>query len=93
MRGLAVILGVALGLSGCAMPIPGRGDYASAARYHEQQAQEHAYLAQRNQDAAAWQAAKGDDRGAEQSRAAAEDQASSARWQHLQAEKDSWFAW
>ena len=87
-----VAMAAAFGLSGCAAT-PGPGDYAAAARAHEQNAREHAYLADRNREAAQWQASHGDTFGAAQSQAAATDQTRAARWQQFQANKDSWLTW
>lgn len=67
-----------LGLSGC-VPTPGSADYAAAARAHQEQAREHGYLAERNREAAKWQASYGDARGAAQSQATAIDQTRAAQ--------------
>ena len=81
-----------LALTGC-VATPGSADYAAAARAHQEQAREHGYLAERNREAARWQASYGDARGASQSEAAAADQTQAAQWQRFQATKDRWLSW
>jgi hypothetical protein len=82
----------ALSLTGC-VPTPGAADYAAAARAHQEQAREHGYLAERNREAARWQASYGDARGAARSEAAATDQTQAAQWERFQATKDRWLSW
>ena len=85
-------LGAALAVAGCAYS-PGPGDYAAASSYHARQAAHDQYMAGRDRNAAAWQAAGGDYGGASQAQAAAADRSRSAGWQRFQANKDALLGW
>ncbi|MBV9775460.1 MAG: hypothetical protein JO143_00280 [Acetobacteraceae bacterium] len=91
MRSRVVGLGMALvavgALAGC---VPGRAGYAGWSEYRQQQANEHAYLAQRNTEAAQAQARRGNDQGARLSQAAAEDQSTQAQEERNHAARDRW---
>ncbi len=85
--GLVMALAVADGLAGC---VPGSAGYAGWSDYRQQQANEHAYLSQRNAEAARSQAQRGNYRGAQLSQAAAEDQAAQAQQDRDHAARDRW---
>jgi len=87
--GLGVAVAVAGGLTGC---VPGSAGYAGWSEYRQQQANEHAYLAQRNAEAARFQAQRGNYRGARLSQAAAEDQADQAQEDRNHAARDRWLS-
>jgi hypothetical protein len=86
--GLGVALAAAGGLAACA---PG-GGYADYAQWRQQQADQSAYLARRNQAAANWQAAEGNYYGAQQSQAAANEAAGEAQAQQSHADRDAFFS-
>ena len=85
--GLVMALAAAGGLAGC---VPGPAGYAGWSEYRRQQASEHAYLAQRNAEAAQFQARRGNYQGAQLSQAAAEDQAAQAQEERNHAARDRW---
>ncbi|HJS85855.1 MAG TPA: hypothetical protein VJ779_10375 [Acetobacteraceae bacterium] len=85
--GLGMALAVAGSLTGC---VPGTAGYAGWSEYRQQQAAEHAYLAQRNAEAARFQARRGNYRGAQLSQAAAEDQSEQAQEERNHAARDRW---
>jgi hypothetical protein len=85
--GLGMAVAVAGALAGC---VPGSAGYAGWSEYRQQQANEHAYLSNRNAEAARWQARRGDYRGAQLSQAAAEDQAVQAQQDRDHAARDRW---
>ncbi|MBV8614883.1 MAG: hypothetical protein JOY66_14125 [Acetobacteraceae bacterium] len=85
--GLVMALAAAGGLAGC---VPGPAGYAGWSEYRQQQASEHAYLAQRNAEAAHFQARRGNYQGAQLSQAAAEDQAAQAQEERNHAARDRW---
>ena len=91
LRSLVTGLGIALAaagvLAGC---VPGTAGYAGWSEYRQQQANEHAYLAQRNTEAAQAQVRRGNDQGARLSQAAAEDQAAQAQEERNHAARDRW---
>ena len=88
------ILWIALGLgtvgmlAGCT---PGPGGYAGYANYRQQQADQHAYAAQRDQQAAQWQAQSGNYYGAQQAQAAADAQSNQASADQAHANRDRFF--
>lgn len=88
-----IVLGVALaaagGLAACA---PGGYGYAPYAQMRQQQADQSAYLARRNQAAANWQASEGNYYGAQQSQAAANEAAGEAQAQQAHANRDAFFS-
>lgn len=85
MIGCGIALGAAALLAGCA---PGPGGYAAFSNYRQQQADQHAYLARRNEQAARWQSATGDYYGAQRSEEAAGAQAAAARQEQAHANRD-----
>jgi mannitol-1-phosphate/altronate dehydrogenase len=85
--GLGMAVAAAGGLTGC---VPGSAGYAGWAEYRQQQANEHAYLSQRNAEAARLQAQRGNHEGARLSQAAAEDQAEQAQQERNHAARDRW---
>jgi hypothetical protein len=87
--GVGVALAAAGGLTGC---VPGSAGYAGWSEYRQQQASEHAYLAERNAEAARFQARRGNYRGAQLSQAAAEDQAEQAQEERNHAARDRWLS-
>jgi hypothetical protein len=87
MLGFMIAAAVACGLAGCAP-----GGYASWANYREQQAIDHAYLSQRNAEAAQWQTEMGDYRGAQQTQAAAHEEAARAQQEQAHAARDRWLS-
>lgn len=86
---LGMGLALSLGLAGC---VPGPAGYTGWSAYRQQQANEHAYLSQRNAEAAQAQAQRGDYRGAQLSQAAAEDQAVQAQQERNHAARDLWLS-
>lgn len=78
-------LSVALGLSSCA---PGPGGYAGWSNFRQRQANEHAYHAERDAQAAQWQAAHGNYDGAQQAQAAANAESARAQAEHDHAARD-----
>jgi hypothetical protein len=93
MHPRTIILGIALAaagwLAGCA---PGPAGYAGWSQYREREANEHAYLAHRNAEAAQWQAQKGDYYGARQSQMAAQEEADQAQQAQAHANRDRFFS-
>jgi uncharacterized protein HemX len=87
--GLGMVLAAAGCLTGC---VPGSAGYAGWSEYRQQQASEHAYLAQRNVEAARFQARRGNYQGAQLSQAAAEDQAEQAQEERNHAARDRWLS-
>lgn len=89
MRSRFIAYGVALamagGLAGCA---PGPTGYAGWAQHRQRQANQHAYLANRNAEAAQWQASHGDYYGASRSQAAANAEANAAQNAQAHANRD-----
>jgi hypothetical protein len=83
--GLGLALSVAAGLAACS---PGPEGYADWSNYRQQQANDSAYLSQRNAEAAQYQAQQGDYNGAQQSQAAADAQAAEAQQQQSHADRD-----
>ena len=83
--GLGVALVVAGSLAGCA---PGPGGYARWARFRQQQANEHFYLARRIAEATRRQAQMGDHWGARQSQAAADAEGAEAQRYRDRAARD-----
>ena len=67
------------------------GGYAGFANYRQQQADQHAYVAQRDQQAAQWEAQSGDYYGAQQSQAAANVQSNQAAADQAHANRDNFF--
>jgi len=80
-------LALAGGLAGCA---PGPAGYAGWAEHRQNQADRHAYAAQRDSQAAQWEAANGNYYGARQSQAAANAEAARAQDAQDHAAKDRW---
>ncbi len=87
--GIATALAVAGGLAGCA---PGPGGYAGWSHYRQQQANQHAYQAQRDAEAARWHAAHGNYQAAQQAQAAANAEARQAQGEHAHAQRDQWLS-
>lgn len=87
--GLAIGLAAAGGLAGCA---PGPAGYAGWSNHRQNQADFHAEAAQRNADAAQWQAAQGNYWGAQQSQAAANAEAAQAQQAQSRANRDRWLS-
>lgn len=90
-RIIAVSLTLAFvsGLAGCS---PGSGGYAEWSDYRQHQANDDAYLSQRNADAAQWQARSGDYQGAQLSQSAADAEAAKAQQEQAHATRDQWFS-
>ena len=90
-RLLVITLGMALTAAGALVGcVPGPAGYAGWSEYRQKQAGEHAYLAQRNTEAAQFQARRGNYKGAQLSQAAAEDQATQAQEERNHAARDRW---
>jgi hypothetical protein len=68
------------------------GHYARWSSYRQKQADEDAYLSQRNAEAAQWQTQMGDYRGAQLSRDAANDEAARAQQERGHAARDRWLS-
>lgn len=85
---IALGLGTVGMLAGCA---PGPEGYAGFANYRQQQANQHAYAAQRDQQAAQWEAQSGNYYGAQQSQAAANVESNRAAADQAHANRDSFF--
>jgi len=83
--GLGIALAAAGGLAGCA---PGPAGYAGWSNYRQQQAGQHAYQAQRDAQAAQWEARNGNYYGAQQAQAAANAQAQAAQDEQSHAARD-----
>jgi hypothetical protein len=77
------------GLAGCG---PGPAGYAEWSDYRQHQANDDAYLAQRNASAAQWQARAGDYQGAQLSQSAANAEAAKAQQEQAHAARDQWFS-
>lgn len=77
------------GLAGCS---PGPGGYAEWSDYRQHQANDDAYLSQRNTTAAQWQAQSGDYQGAQLSQGAADAEATKAQQEQAHATRDQWFS-
>lgn len=87
--GLTAAFALAGGLAACA---PGPGGYAGWSDYRQHQAYEHGYAAQRDAQAAQWEARHGNYYGAQQSQAAANAESARAQDAQAHAERDQWLS-
>lgn len=87
MKVLMMVAVAALIVAGCT-PIR----YAQWSSYRQQQANDDAYLSQRNAEAARWQSQVGDYHGAQLTRDAASEAAAKAQQERAHAARDRWLS-
>ena len=87
MKAWIVVASTVLVLGGCSPDL-----YAQWSSYRQQQANDDAYLSQRNAEAARWQSQAGDYHGAQLTQDAATEEAAKAQQERAHAARDQWLS-